>query len=218
MSIALSRGGSISLSKEAGGAGLSTITVGLGWDARAPEGTVTTDAPEGFWRRLLRLIGASESPAPACDLDVTVYLLAASGKVRSDADFIFYNQLKSSCGAVEHLGDTWIGSGDGDDEQVKINVVGLPADVQKVAFAVTIHEASRRTQNFGMVTNAFIRVVNDADGKEMVRFDLGADVRTETAVVFGEVCHNGAEWDFKAIGEGYAGGLAPLARNFGVDV
>ena len=193
MGISLSKGGNISLSKEAGDAGLSNITVGLGWDARATDGA-------------------------AFDLDATVYLIAASGKVRSDADFIFYNQPKSTCGSVEHLGDNKTGGGDGDDEQVKINVAGVPADVQKVAFAVTIHEADVRKQNFGMVTNAFIRVVNDKDGKEIVRFDLGEDFSTETAVIFGEVYRSGTEWKFKAIGQGFAGGLAPLARNFGVNV
>jgi tellurium resistance protein TerD len=193
MGVSLSKGGNISLSKEAGAAGLAKLTVGLGWDARATDGA-------------------------AFDLDATVYLLADTGKVRSDADFIFYNQTKSACGSVEHLGDNKTGGGDGDDEKVKINVPTMPADVQKVAFAVTIHEADVRKQNFGMVTNAFIRVVNDADGKELTRFDLGEDFSTETAVIFGELYRNNNEWKFKAIGQGYAGGLGPLAKNFGVNI
>ncbi len=193
MAISLSKGGNISLSKEAGDTGLSTITVGLGWDPRASDGA-------------------------EFDLDATVYLLAASGKVRADTDFIFYNQKKSTCGSVEHLGDSKSGAGDGDDEQVKIIVTQIPADVQKVAFAVTIHEAEARKQNFGMVANAFIRVVNNNGGKELTRFDLGEDFSTETAVIFGEVYRNNNEWKFKAIGQGFAGGLGPLARNYGVSV
>jgi tellurium resistance protein TerD len=193
MAVSLSKGGNISLSKEAGSAGLSKLTVGLGWDARVTDGA-------------------------AFDLDCTVYLLSAAGKVRSDADFIFYNQTKSTCGSVEHTGDNKDGGGEGDDEQVKVDVTKVPADVQKVSFAVTIHEAETRRQNFGMVSNAFIRVINDADGKELTRFDLGEDFSIETAVIFGEIYRNNNEWKFKAIGQGFAGGLAPLAKNFGVNI
>ena len=193
MAVSLSKGGNISLSKEAGPAGLAKLTAGLGWDARVTDGA-------------------------QFDLDCTVYLLNATAKVRSDADFIYYNQLKSSCGSVQHMGDNKDGGGAGDDEQVKVDVTQVPADVQKVAFAVTIHEADTRKQNFGMVTNAYIRIVNDADGKELTRFDLGEDFSTETAVVFGELYRNGAEWKFKAVGQGFAGGLGPLARNYGVNV
>jgi tellurium resistance protein TerD len=193
MAISLSKGGNISLSKEAGAAGLAKITVGLGWDPRATDGA-------------------------AFDLDATVYLLNATAKVRSDADFIFYNQKKSACASVEHMGDNQTGGGHGDDEQVKINIITLPADVQKIAFAVTIHEADTRKQNFGMVSNAYIRVVNDADGKELTRFDLGEDFSIESAVIFGELYRNNNEWKFKAIGQGFAGGLGPLASNYGVNL
>ena len=193
MAVSLSKGGNISLSKEAGSAGLSKLTVGLGWDARVTDGA-------------------------AFDLDCTVYLLSAAGKVRSDLDFIFYNQTKSTCGSVEHKGDNKDGGGEGDDEQVKVDVTIVPADVQKISFAVTIHEAETRRQNFGMVSNAFIRVINDVDGKELTRFDLGEDFSIETAVIFGEIYRNNNEWKFKAIGQGFSGGLAPLAKNFGVNI
>jgi tellurium resistance protein TerD len=193
MGVSLSKGGNISLSKEAGSAGLAKLTVGLGWDTRATDGA-------------------------AFDLDASAFMLAASGKVRGDADFIFYNQAKSACASVEYMGDNKTGGGDGDDEQIKIDVTKVPAEIQKVAFSVTIHEADTRKQNFGMVTNAFIRVVNDADGKELTKFDLGEDFSTETAVIFGELYRNGTEWKFKAIGQGFAGGLGPLAKNFGVNI
>jgi tellurium resistance protein TerD len=191
MAVSLSKGGNISLSKEAGAAGLAKLTVGLGWDTRVTDGA-------GF------------------DLDASAFLLDGGAQVRSDADFVFYNQASSACGSVQYMGDNNTGSGDGDDEQVKVDVTKVPADVQKVSFAVTIHEADVRKQNFGMVTNAFIRIVNDADGKELTRFDLGEDFSTETAVIFGELYRHGGEWKFKAIGQGFAGGLGPLAKNFGV--
>jgi tellurium resistance protein TerD len=193
MGISLSKGGNISLSKEAGGAGLAKLTVGLGWDTRATDGA-------------------------DFDLDASAFLLAATAKVRSDADFVFYNQPKSACSSVEYMGDNKTGGGDGDDEQIKVDVTKVPADVHKVAFTVTIHEADKRHQNFGMVANAFIRVVNEADGKELTRFDLGEDFSTETAVIFGELYRHNNEWKFKAIGQGFAGGLGPLARNYGVNI
>jgi len=192
MAVSLSKGGNISLSKEAGGS-LSKLTVGLGWDPRATDGA-------------------------AFDLDASVFMAAGTGKVRSDGDFIFYNQSKSACGSVEHMGDNTTGGGDGDDEQVKVDVTKVPAEVQKLAFGVTIHDAEARKQNFGMVSNAFIRIVNDANGKELARFDLGEDFSTETAVIFGEVYRAGTEWKFRAVGQGFAGGLGSLAKSFGVNV
>jgi tellurium resistance protein TerD len=193
MGVSLAKGGNVSLTKEAGDAGLTKLTVGLGWDARVTDGA-------------------------KFDLDASAFLAAASGKVRSDSDFVFYNNKKSACGSVESLGDNLTGGGDGDDESVKVDLTKVPADVQKVVFAVTINEAETRKQNFGMVTNAFIRVINDADGKELTRFDLGEDFSTETAVIFGELYRNNTDWKFKAIGQGFAGGLGPLAASFGVNV
>ncbi|MBF0613312.1 MAG: TerD family protein, partial [Magnetococcales bacterium] len=139
-------------------------------------------------------------------------------KVRSDSDFIFYNNRKSTCGNVEHLGDNRTGEGEGDDEQVRIKLIALAADVAKVVVSVTIHDADSRKQNFGQIQNAFIRVVNTADNSELARYDLSEDYSTETAVIFGEIYRNAGEWKFRAVGQGYAGGLGPLARNFGVDV
>lgn len=190
MAISLSKGGNVSLSKEA--PGLKKLLVGLGW-----EGRVTDGAP--------------------FDLDASVFLLKNDGKVRSDSDFIFYNNLKSADGSVEHLGDNTTGVGDGDDEKVNIDLQKVPAEVEKISFTVTIHEAETRKQNFGMVNSAFIRVCNQDNNAEIVRFDLSEDYSTETAMIFGEVYRNGAEWKFKAIGQGFNGGLGPLARNFGVD-
>jgi tellurium resistance protein TerD len=190
MSISIAKGGNVSLSKEA--PGLTKILIGLGWDARATDGA-------------------------DFDLDASAFLLAESGKVRSDADFIFYNQLKSSDGSVEHTGDNLTGEGEGDDESIKVDLSRVPAEIQKIAIAVTIHDAENRRQNFGMVENAFIRVVNDSDNKEIARYDLSEDYSTETALIFGEVYRHGAEWKFRAVGQGFQGGLAPLARNYGVN-
>jgi tellurium resistance protein TerD len=191
MAISLSKGGNVSLSKEA--PGLKKVLLGLGWDARATDG-------QDF------------------DLDASVFLLGSNGKVRSDQDFIFYNNLKSVDGSVEHMGDNRTGAGEGDDEVIKVNLATVPAEVEKIAIAVTIHEADARKQNFGMVSNAFIRLVNEEDGKEVVRYDLGEDFSTETAVIFGELYRHGGDWKFRAVGQGYAGGLGPLARNYGVNV
>ncbi len=191
MAVSLSKGGNVSLSKEA--PGLTRITVGLGWDPRVTDGS-------GF------------------DLDASVFMVNSAGKVRSDGDFVFYRNLASADGSVVHQGDNTTGAGEGDDEQVKVDLARLPADVEKLVFGVTIHDADARKQNFGMVAKAFIRVVNDADGKELARFDLSEDASTETAMIFGEVYRNGAEFKLKAIGQGFAGGLAPLAKSFGVNV
>ena len=191
MSISLNKGGNLSLSKEA--PGLSKILVGLGWDTRSSDG-------QDF------------------DLDASAFLLKEGDKVRADTDFIFYNQLKSPDGSVEHTGDNLTGEGEGDDEVIKVDLSRVPPEVQKISVAVTIHDAEGRRQNFGMVTNAFIRIVNDAGGAEIARYDLSEDASTETAMVFGEVYRNGPEWKFRAVGQGYNGGLGPLARNFGVNV
>ena len=191
MAVSLSKGGNVSLSKEA--PGLTAIDVGLGWDARVTDG-------------------------PAFDLDASAFLLNADGKVRSDGDFIFYNNKTSADGSVVHQGDNQSGSGDGDDEVVTIDLSKVPADVQKIAFSVTIHDADARKQNFGQVRNAYIRVLNKAGGAEITRYDLSEDYSTETAMIFGELYRHNNEWKFKAIGQGFAGGLAPLASNFGVSI
>ena len=191
MAISLSKGGNVNLSKAA--PGLNHVLVGLGWDARATDGA-------------------------AFDLDGSAFLLNAAGKVRSDADFIFYNTQRRACGSVEHTGDNTTGAGDGDDESVKVALNSVPGDVQRIAFTVTIHEAETRRQNFGMVSSAFIRVVNAASGVEIARYDLSEDASTETAMTFGELYKHNGEWKFKAIGQGYAGGLGALASSMGVNV
>lgn len=191
MSISLSKGGNVSLSKEE--PGLAQILVGLGWDTRSTDGA-------------------------DFDLDASAFLLGPGGRVRSDGDFIFYNNLKSADGSVAHTGDNRTGEGEGDDEALKVDLGRVPADVQKIAIAVTIHEGEARRQNFGMVANAFIRVVNDATGREITRYDLSEDASVETAMIFGEVYRHNSEWKFRAVGQGYKGGLAPLARNYGVNI
>nr|WP_314270369.1 TerD family protein [uncultured Kingella sp.] len=191
MAISLQKGGNVNLSKEA--PGLSKILIGLGWDVRATDGA-------------------------DFDLDGSAFLLSASGKVRSDADFVFYNQSKSDNGAVEHTGDNRTGAGDGDDEAIIINLPAVPADVEKIAITVTIHDADARRQNFGQVSSAFIRCVNADTNVEIARFDLSEDASVETAMIFGEVYRHNGEWKFKAIGQGFKGGLAALAQHFGVNV
>ncbi|MDR6113185.1 MULTISPECIES: TerD family protein [unclassified Sphingomonas] len=191
MSVSLAKGGNVSLSKEE--PGLTHILIGLGWDTRTTDGT-------------------------DFDLDASAFLLGAGDKVRGDSDFIFYNNLRSSDGSVEHTGDNRTGEGDGDDEALKVELGKVPADVQKIAVSVTIHEGEARRQSFGMVSNAFIRVVNDATGREIARYDLSEDASTETAMIFGEVYRHNGEWKFRAVGQGFKGGLAPMARNYGVNV
>lgn len=191
MPITLTKGANVSLSKSA--PGLSNIIVGLGWDARATNGA-------------------------AFDLDASVFLLSAAGKVRSDADFIFFNQPASSDGSVKHLGDNTTGDGDGDDEQITVDITRVSADVEKIAIAVTIHEAESRNQNFGMVSQAFVRVVDASNNEEIVRYDLSEDFSVETALVFGEVYRHSGEWKFKAVGQGFQGGLEAMAKNYGVNV
>ena len=189
MALSLSKGGNLSLTKEA--PVMTKVLVGLGWDARSTDG-------QDF------------------DLDASAFLLKADGKVRADSDFIFYNQLKSTDGSVEHTGDNRTGEGDGDDEAIKIDLSKVPADIDKIAITVTIHEADARRQNFGQVRNAFIRLVNQDNNSEVVRYDLAEDASTETAMIFAELYRNGAEWKFRAVGQGFNGGLKPLAESFGL--
>ncbi|MDR1874786.1 MAG: TerD family protein [Synergistaceae bacterium] len=191
MAVSLTKGGNISLSKEA--PGLSIILIGLGWDTRATDGA-------------------------AFDLDASLFRLGENGKVPSDADFIFYNNKKSADGSVEHMGDNLTGEGKGDDEAIKVDLTKVPAGIARLVVAATIHEADTRRQNFGMVSNAFIRVVNQSDSREIARYDLSEDASTETAMIFGEVYRSGGEWKFKAVGQGFSGGLGPLAKEYGVSV
>ena len=191
MAISLQKGGNVSLSKEA--PGLTKMLIGLGWDVRATDGA-------------------------DFDLDGSAFLLNASGKVRSDADFIFYNQPKSDNGAVAHQGDNRTGEGEGDDEVIEVDLAAVPADVDKIAITVTIHDADARKQNFGQVSSAFIRCVNPNGNVEIARFDLSEDASVETAMIFGEIYRHNGEWKFKAIGQGFKGGLGALAQHFGVNV
>lgn len=191
MAISLQKGGNISLSKEA--PGMTKMIVGLGWDVRSTDGA-------------------------AFDLDASAFLLNNTGKVRSDADFIFYNQPKSADGSVQHAGDNRTGEGEGDDESIVIELGNVPADIEKISVCVTIHDAETRRQNFGMVASAYVRCVNADNNVEVARFDLSEDASVETAMIFGEIYRHSGDWKFKAIGQGFAGGLGPLAKNFGVNV
>ncbi|WP_172383650.1 TerD family protein [Streptomyces sp. MNP-20] len=191
MGVSLAKGGNVSLSKEA--PGLTAVLVGLGWDVRTTTGT-------------------------DYDLDASALLCNASGKVVSDQHFVFYNNLTSPDGSVEHTGDNLTGEGEGDDEAVKVNLATVPADITKIVFPVSIHDAENRGQSFGQVRNAFIRVVNQADNQEIARYDLSEDASTETAMVFGELYRHGTEWKFRAVGQGYASGLRGIASDFGVNV
>ena len=193
MGVSLSKGGNVSLSKEAGPAGLTAVLIGLGWDARSTTGV-------------------------EFDLDASAIACGTNGKVLSDNHFVFFNNTKSPDGSIEHMGDNRTGEGEGDDEQIKVNLAGVGADVDKIVFPVSIYEAEARSQNFGQVRNAFIRVVNQADERELARFDLSEDASTETAMVFGELYRHGTEWKFRAIGQGYATGLRGIATDFGVNV
>jgi tellurium resistance protein TerD len=189
--VSLSKGGNVSLTKQA--PGLTAVTVGLGWDLRTTTGT-------------------------DFDLDASALVLDEAGKIISDQHFVFFNNLRTPDGGVEHTGDNTTGEGEGDDEQIKVNFGAMPPTAQRVAFAVSIYEGDARSQNFGQVRNAFIRVVNQADNGEMARYDLSEDASTETAMVFGELYRNGAEWKFRAVGQGYASGLAGIAADFGVNL
>ncbi len=190
MAISLQKGGNVNLSKEA--PNLKKILIGLGWDPRVTDGATF-------------------------DLDGSAFLLKADGKVRGDSDFIFYNNLKSTDGSVTHTGDNTSGAGEGDDERLVIDLEKVPAEIERITVGVTIHDAESRNQNFGMVGKAFIRCMDANGEKEIARYDLSEDGSTETAMVFGEVYRNNGEWKFKAIGQGFKGGLGPLARSYGVN-
>lgn len=192
MAVSLSKGQKVDLTK--GNPGLTKVLVGLGWDVNKYDG------------------GAD------FDLDAAAFLTKDNDKVASDEDFVFYNNLKHKSGAVEHMGDNRTGKGEGDDEEIKIDLAKVPASVAKIAFTVTIDQAQERGQNFGQISNAYIRVVDVATNRELIRYDLGEDYSIETAVVVGELYRHGSDWKFNAIGSGFQGGLAALCRNFGVNV
>lgn len=191
MGVSLSKGGNVNLSKEA--PGLSEVLIGLGWDPRSTDG-------QEF------------------DLDASAFMLKIDGKVPSDKFFIFYNNATSADGSVAHGGDNKSGQGEGDDETVSVSLSKVPAEIDKIAFTVTIHDAEARRQAFGQVGNAYIRVVNKGDSKELARYDLTEDGSTETAMIFGELYRNASDWKFRAVGQGFKGGLGPLANNYGVSI
>ena len=191
MGVSLTKGGNVSLTKSA--PGLTAVSVGLGWDIRTTTGT-------------------------EFDLDASAILVGVDGKVLSDKHFVFFNNMKSVDGSVEHTGDNLTGEGEGDDEVIKVDLANVPAEADKIVFPVSIYDGNNRNQSFGQVRNAFIRVVNQADNSEIARYDLSEDASTETAMVFGELYRNGAEWKFRAVGQGYASGLAGIATDFGVSV
>ncbi|MFG7943811.1 MULTISPECIES: TerD family protein [Streptomyces] len=191
MSVTLAKGGNVSLSKAA--PNLTQVQIGLGWQARSTTGA-------------------------AFDLDASA-LLCAQGKVLGDEYFVFYNNLKSPDGSVEHTGDELVGgTGGGDDETVLVDLTLVPPQVDKVVFPVSIYDAESRHQTFGQVTDAYIRVVNQADGTELARYDLTEDASSETAMIFGELYRYHGEWKFRAVGQGYASGLRGIALDFGVNV
>jgi tellurium resistance protein TerD len=192
MPISLQKGQKVDLTK--GQANLTKIVVGLGWDTNKYDGSSDFD------------------------LDAAAFLLNAGGKVNDDADFIFYNNLSHSSGSVIHQGDNLTGAGDGDDEQILIDLTKVPANIEKIDFTVTIHDAENRRQNFGQVSNAFIRVFNEQTQEELIRYDLGEDFSVETAVVVGEIYRNSGEWKFNAVGSGFQGGLKALCNNFGINI
>ncbi len=190
MAISLSKGQKIDLTKT--NPGLTKITVGLGWD------TNKYDGGKDF------------------DLDASVFCLNGQGKVISESDFIFYNNPKNGNGSVAHTGDNRTGAGDGDDEKVAVDLSAVPAETEKIAFCITIYDGQERSQNFGQVSNAFVRIVDDQSGTELIRYDLGEDFSIETAVIVGELYRHSGEWKFSAVGSGFQDGLGGLARNFGL--
>ncbi|MFC6154738.1 TerD family protein [Nocardioides yefusunii] len=193
MAVSLSKGGNVSLTKEAGADGLRRVSVGLGWDVRTTTGV-------------------------DFDLDASALVCGENGRVVNDEHFVFYNNLQTPDGLVRHAGDNRTGAGDGDDEVVEVDLADLPATISRVVFPVSIHDADGRGQSFGQVTNAFIRVVNLENDVELTRYDLSEDASTETAMVFGELYRHGTEWKFRAVGQGYASGLAGIATDYGVNV
>ncbi|OLN31627.1 TerD family protein [Desulfosporosinus metallidurans] len=192
MAISLQKGQKVDLTKS--NPGLTKIVIGLGWDVNKYDG------------------------GKDFDLDAAAFMLNADGKVMEDKNFVFYNNPKSPDGSVMHTGDNRSGIGDGDDEQIKVDLGIVPTGISKISFGITIHEAKERNQNFGQVSNAYVRVLNEASGEELIRYDLGEDFSVETAVVVGELYRNNAEWKFNAIGSGYQNGLAGLCKDFGLDV
>jgi tellurium resistance protein TerD len=191
MTVSLSKGATVSLTKAV--PGLTAAQVGLGWD---------------------------ESPNPGVDfdLDASALLLNAAGRVLSDQHFVFFNNLSSPDGSVVHTGDNLVGDADGDDEVINVNLAGVPGEVQRVIFAVTIYEAEARRQNFGMVRNAYIRVVDPATDRQIARYDLAEEFSVDTAMIFGELYRDGADWRFRAVGQGYPTGLFGIAKDHGVNV
>lgn len=192
MAIVLKKGQKVDLTK--GNASLKKILIGLGWDINKYDG------------------------GNDFDLDAAAFCCGEDGKVINEADMIFYNNLKHSSGAIEHLGDSLTGDGDGDDEQILIDLASIPENINKISFTVTIHEAEERKQNFGQVSNAYVRVANSDTKEELIKYDLGEDFSIETAIVVAELYRNGAEWKFNAIGSGFEGGLGALCKNFGLSV
>ena len=191
MPINLSKGQKVSLTKE--NPGLKKIMVGLGWDVNA------FDSGADF------------------DLDASAFLTGANGKCPTDQEFIFYGNLEHQSGAVVHLGDNRTGAGEGDDEQIEVDLSLVPANIERIAFTVTIYDADKRRQNFGQVSNSYCRIVDEATGEEIVHFDLGEDFSIETALVVGELYKHNGEWKFNAIGSGFQGGLAALCAHYGID-
>ena len=192
MAVSLSKGGNVSLTKEAGPAGLSHVSVALGWKVRTTTGV-------------------------DFDLDASALMVGESGRVLSDSHFVFYGNLDSPDGSVHHTGDNLVGGGD-DDEVIEVNLTNVPATVSRIVFPVSIYGAEEAKQNFGQVSDAYIRVVNGSNGKELARYDLTEEASSETAMVFGELYHTETEWKFRAVGQGYASGLAGIARDYGVSV
>ncbi|MDR0272058.1 MAG: TerD family protein [Clostridiales bacterium] len=192
MAISLQKGQKVDLTK--GNAGLTKIMIGLGWDTNKYDG--------GY----------------DFDLDASAFLVSENGKVPSDSDFVFYGNLKHASGSVEHTGDNLTGEGEGDDEVINIDLSKVPANIARIGITVTIHDPDVRSQNFGMVSNAYIHVVNPSNGSELIRYDLGEDYSVETAVVVAEIYRHDTEWKFNAIGSGFKGGLRALCLNYGVNV
>ncbi len=192
MAISLQKGQKVDLTKS--NPGLTKIVIGLGWDVNKYDG------------------------ADDFDLDAAAFLLGASGKVNKETDFIFYNNSRSSDGSVVHTGDNRTGEGEGDDEQIKVDLSAVAADIEKISFTITIHEGKNRGQNFGQVSNAYARVLNEATGEELIRYDLGEDFSIETAIVAAEIYRNNGEWKFNAIGSGYQDGLEGLCKDFGLNI
>lgn len=192
MGVVLTKGQKISLEKTA--PGLTHVVAGLGWDVNQ------FDSGSDF------------------DLDASAFLTDANDKCPSDAEFIYYLQKEHPSGAVTHSGDNRTGDGEGDDEQIRIDLSKVPANIEKIQFTATIYDAEARRQNFGQVNNAYIRLVNEDTGEELMRYDLGEDFSIETAMIFGQLYRHNGEWKFAATGSGYTGGLAALCGRFGIEV